>query len=96
MQNIIEINKTYLAKLITETKGKIFFAVYRKNDGTLRKITARLGVRYNKVTSRKIDHSWKLRTGYISAFDMKLKEYRTINLNTLYGLKFQGKVYIVN
>ena len=90
------INKAYLVYLIKNTKGKIFFAVYRKNDGTIRKMLARTGVRYDKKTNKVINNSWKLEKGYISAYDMIKKGYRTINLDTLFGLNFKGIHYIVN
>jgi hypothetical protein len=83
---------------MTETKqiralvgSKIFSVVFEKKDGTLREMTCRLGVKKHlKGGELSYDPEEK---NYLVVFDMQSEGYRTININTLKKIKFEGMTY---
>jgi hypothetical protein len=77
--------------MIREMVGSKFFSVvFTKSDGTERKMTARLGVKkYLKGGELKHDPS---QLNHLIVFDMAIKQYRTINFNTIKEIRFKGKV----
>ena len=69
---------------------KIFTAKFIKKNGEERVINCRLGVtKHLKGVGMKHDPST---LNHIVVFDMQKKEYRTINVDTLVELKFEGKI----
>lgn len=71
-------NKDLLIKIV----GNKFFTVsFIKKDGTLRKMNARLGVKSYLKNGNKSYNAEKF--NYIVVFDIKKKEYRTVNLSTI-------------
>ena len=71
--------------------SKIFSVVFEKKDGTLREMTCRLGVKKHlKVGELSYDPEEK---NYLVVFDMQSEGYRTININTLKKIKFEGVTY---
>ncbi len=77
-----------------QTQGnKLMSGIFIKKDQTERKMTFRLGVKknlkggYNKVEAE--DRS------YVTVWDMKARDYRTLNLRTLTELKLGGVRYEV-
>jgi hypothetical protein len=61
--------------------GKIFSVTFVKKDGSLRKMTARLGVKKNlKGVGLKFDPAEK---NLLVVFDMHKRAYRMINLKTI-------------
>ena len=85
------IDKNTAKQYIYKTNGKIFSAVFRKKDGTKRKMNCRRGVsKYVKGIGLKFkpeEHA------LIGVFDMHKKAYRFINLETLEQLSFKGITY---
>lgn len=87
------LDRTKLATLINETKGGFFSVTFTKVDGSIRKMICRKGVKYclkggtNKVV--------KESNSYIVAFDIAKRAYRTINLATVFELRFGGQIYVV-
>ena len=85
------IDKDTAKQYIYKTNGKIFSAVFRKKDGTKRKMNCRRGVsKYVKGIGLKFkpeEHA------LIGVFDMHKKAYRFINLETLEQLSFKGITY---
>lgn len=70
--------------------NKIFTATFRKNDGSLRVMNCRLGVKKHLKGGQKNykDEDFN----YLTVFDLNKKGYRVINLNTLEQIKANGKV----
>ena len=90
---MVQIDTTKALKLIRQTKGKVFTAVFTKKDGTTRKMNCRLGV------SKKVNGSGLAYNpgdlGLLPVYDMKAKEYRMINLTTLTVLQIAEQVYFI-
>ena len=77
--------------IINNTNGKFFSITFVKKDGTIRKATARTGVRkgvkgvgmnYN-ATDKGIRILWVC----------DAENFRAIKLNSILGIKFKGKNY---
>jgi len=77
--------------LIESTAGKFFTVTFVKKDGTIRRATARIGVRkgtkgiglgYN-ATDKGIKILWVC----------DAENFRAIKLNSILGIKFKGKNY---
>jgi hypothetical protein len=88
-----EIDRETAKELIFNTKGKFFTATFIKKDGSERVMNARLGV-------KKYLKGGKLRYNpadfnYISVYDMGVKDYRTLNVNTISDLKIGKNEYVV-
>ena len=85
------IDKDTAKQYIYKTNGKIFSAVFRKKDGTKRKMNCRRGVsKYVKGIGLKFkpeEHA------LIGVFDMHKKAYRFINTKTLEQIKIKGIKY---
>jgi hypothetical protein len=79
--------------LKTMVKGKFFTIEFIKNDGTIRKMNARLGVnKYVNGKGKKFnDDDYNLMTVY----DVKKKEYRSFKLDKLKSIKFKGETIIL-
>ncbi len=85
------IARTKLVKFLDMTKGKIFTAIFTKKDGTLRKMNCRKGVK--AFTQGGVNRVVQMSNDYITVFDMKIHEYRTLNLGTVISVKFKGEEY---
>ena len=71
-----------MAKIIAQTNSKIFSIVFTKSDGSERKMLAKVGVkRYlsKNPNKRKV----KTNNNIVKVFDMEIKEYRSIKLDTI-------------
>jgi hypothetical protein len=75
-----------------EVKGNFFRACFVKKDGTIREMTARFGVK-KYLKGGELTYSPESR-GYIVVFDVDKKEYRTINMDKLLYLRYNGKEVI--
>jgi len=77
--------------LIRKNQGKIFSVKFKKKDGTIRDMTARLGVtshlRGGTDSTEHLDY-------LVNVFDMKIQQYRKINLNNLIEMKSEGETYV--
>lgn len=81
-----------LSNFKNEVKGKFFKAVFLKNDGTLREMTCRFGVKKHLKGGQKPYNGETL--GYWTVFDVEKKAYRTINTKKLIALKC-GKTELI-
>ena len=77
-----------LAALIRTSSGRIFFAEFVKKDKTIRRMTARLGVT-KYLTGGELGYDAASK-GLLTVFDMDIRQYRTINLNTISMLSIDG------
>lgn len=69
--------------------SKIFTVEFIKKDGTLRVMNCRLDVKKH-LKGGTMNHDPKV-LNHIVVFDMQKAAYRTINVNTLVKIKFEGK-----
>ena len=95
MQNSISINRTKVFNLLSSTRGKIFTAAFNKKDGSYREMNARTGVGRHRRTKDKKSFAHSENNPYFSVFDLQKGQYRVINLETLYWIKFGGIKYVV-
>lgn len=80
-------------EMMKKTNGKMFTVDFVKKNGELRKMNCRLGVhQYVKGIGLSFDCEEK---GLMPVFDLKVNEYRMVNLKTVKGLRIGGKDYVV-
>ena len=87
------INKEQAKQLIKESKGKIFSTTFIKKDGSSRLMNARLGKKYTptgKAAPYKAEDY-----NLLAVYDMKIKAFRMININTLTNLSINANKYII-
>lgn len=90
-------DKHILTTLLTQSKGQFFSVLFKKLDGTYRKLNGRLGVYKHlkdpflmgKVTQQDIE------TGRITVYDVKHKGYRSFYLDRVAELRIR-KFCLVN
>ena len=74
------------ANMIEQSNGKMVTVSFIKQDGSLRVLNGRLGVKkYLKGGKSSVDAN-----EYISIYDVQNKGYRSINRNTIVALRMQG------
>lgn len=83
-------NTQNIAELIKSTKGKFFSVEFVKRDGSVRKMTARLGVRKG-ITGKGLAFNPAERDLMV-VWATDKKNYRMINLKTISTIKFNGVV----
>lgn len=83
-----------LEHIIKGTRGKFFSATFIKKDGTLRKMTARLGVKKN-LTGAGLKFNPSERS-LVVVYEMSKKSYRMINLNTIQSITFKNQTLNFN
>jgi hypothetical protein len=87
------ISKADAKQMIKDTKGKFFTVTFTKKDGTTRVMNARLGVKaYLKGGELPYDPDAK---GLIPVYDVKTRDYRMVNVNTITKLKIGNNEYQV-
>ena len=69
-------------KLILDSKGKIFSAIFIKKDHSHRLINARLKVNYKSKTGKKAPYNPEDHN-LLTVYDMKIKQHRMLNFNTI-------------
>lgn len=84
-----------MEKLLQELRstGGIFNVRFYKKDGSARSINARFGVRKG-VTGVGLKYDPALH-GNVIVFSMNDNGFRTIHLNSIYRIKFNGQEYIL-
>ena len=76
------------------TSGKIFTAQFIKKDGSRRLMNCRTNVK--KFTNGKGLSFDPIARNLLPVYDLKVKDYRFINLSTLISVKIGGKEYFIN
>ena len=87
------ITSTRAKELIKESKGLIFAATFIKKDLSSRMMLARLGKKYTptgKAAPYKAEDY-----NLLPVYDMNIKAFRMINLNTLITLSINKEKYLV-
>tara|TARA_R110000823_G_scaffold275806_1_gene394487 strand:- start:97 stop:426 length:330 start_codon:yes stop_codon:yes gene_type:complete len=87
------ITSTKAKELIKESKGLIFSTTFIKKDNTVRTLTSRTGKKYTP-TGRKQPYKPE-DYNLISLYDMKIKAFRMLNLNTLITLSINKQKYLI-
>ena len=87
------ISKHKAIKALYNSAGKIFYAEFIKKDGSLRRMTARLGVRKG-VTGKGMRYD-PAAYGLLPVYDMDKAQWRMINLNTLKRLHLNHEKLVV-
>ena len=77
-------NNNLLKSMIKNTNGKFFTCFFVKKDGTLRKMTARVGVKKGLTNSGFVREE---KENLVCVYDMVAHDFRFINLSTLKSLK---------
>ena len=78
------------SKQIRQLVGNKFFTVeFIKKDGTIRVMNCKLGVTKH-LQGGEMKHNPEA-LNHLVVYDMQSKGYRTINLNTLLKVKFEGR-----
>ena len=70
--------------MIKNTNGKFFTCFFVKKDGTLRKMTARVGVKKGLANNGFLREE---KENLVCVYDMVAHDFRFINLSTLKSLK---------
>jgi len=83
---IIDKLEAYL--LMKESQGKIFSIRFTKKDGTIRKMTCRLGV-HKGVNGHGLKYN-PLEKRLICIYDMNKQGYRMVDLTTIDRIKING------
>lgn len=93
MSKVNKITQENAEQLIKQTNGAIFGVKFRKADGTLREMTARLGVsKHVKGKGLAFDPSeYEL----LPVFDMESQGYRMLRLTALKSLTVDGQTFKV-
>ena len=73
-----------LLKSIKNTNGKFFTCFFVKKDGTLRKMTGRVGVKKGLANDGFVREE---KENLVCVYDMVAHDFRFINLSTLKSLK---------
>ena len=92
-QEITTLTKDQLRYILKNSKGKIMTVVYKKNNGQLRVLNTRTGVKQN-ITGQGLAYDPD-RYGYIVVWDMQKRNYRTVNPQTASKLSAGGKTYTI-
>lgn len=78
----------------TEVKGNFFRACFLKKDGTIREMTARFGVKKH-LKGGELSYNPE-DFNYVVVFDVDKQAYRTINMDKLIFLRYNGKEFLGN
>ena len=79
-------------ELIKESKGLIFSTTFIKKDNTVRTLTARTGKQYTPKTDRKAPYKAQ-NYNLLPLYDMRIKDFRMLNFNTLLTLTINKTKY---
>ena len=92
MQKVM-VSREKLYKLLEDQDGKFFSVVFRKLDGSNRKINGRLGVK--KYLHGGVNKVVRYDNPYEVVFDVQQMDYRTTNLHTIERVFANRTEYVV-
>ena len=93
----MKISKKEAKKIIQGSGGQFISVEFVKKNGDVRKLNGRMGVhssKYAPLTGQGLAYDPD-NYGLIGIFDAQNKGYRMVNINTLLGIKINGKEYQV-
>ena len=84
----LETKQSKITRKIKETNGKFFSVTFTKKDGTLRKMTARLGV---SKGVKGVGHSYvPSDKGLITVYALDVLNFRMVTLDNVKSIKFKS------
>lgn len=93
-EEIKNISKAEAENILKKSNGKTFTVEFVKKDGSRRRMNAQLGVKkYLKGGQLPYDPASKK---LLPVFDLGIKSYRVINLNTVYYIRINNQEYTIN
>ena len=94
----MKISKEEAKKIIQGSGGQFISVEFIKKDGEVRNLNGRIGVHKSKYAPLKnVGLAYDPdEYGLIGIFDAQNKGYRMVNINTLLGIKINGKEYQVD
>lgn len=88
-----KLNRVNLRSLIEQQDGLFVSVDFTKRDGDNRTLTGRLGVKtYLKGGQNTVMSAER---PYLTMFDIQLRQYRTVSLDTVCAIRAQGKTFEV-
>lgn len=90
----MKINLEEAKKLLKQTDGKFFSVTFVKKDGTLRDMTARLGVKKH-LRGGELPYDAESKN-LLPVFDVVKEDYRMIGLDTIVKMKVDGVEYVID
>lgn len=101
MKNTIETKRIKILNIVKNLNGKFFTVEFIKKDNTLRKMNSRTGVKkylshkvntdFNTSNGKKIKLTPPIENGILRVWDRGTQQYRSINIDTVQSIKFQGR-----
>ena len=89
----VRLNRVHLESIIHKENGRFVSVDYFKEDGSLRTLTGRLGVKaYLKGGLNTVERADR---PYLTMFDIQLLQYRTVNLSTVIAMRCNNIIYTV-
>ncbi len=88
------IQRVKLGQLFKDIDGRFGTVIFTKHNGEERTMNFRMGVAKGLKGSTKVPTE-RYGTPYVTAYDMKKRAYRTINLNTVKAVYANGTAYHV-
>jgi hypothetical protein len=90
-KEVKQLNRVNLRTFIVRQNGKFVSVAYRKIGGEKRTLIGRLGVTFClKGGENKVERDER---PYLTMFDVKLAQYRTVSLDTVSEIRAQGIVW---
>jgi hypothetical protein len=77
-------------RLVNETNGQFFNILFVKKDGSLRSLNGRIGVKKHLAGGEWLRGHGAKWPQYMPVYDVKVKGYRTLNLETAISMNFRG------
>ena len=87
------LNTKALKEILLKTDGKIFSVSFIKQNGELRDMVARLGVKSRAINAENPSSALQGGKPYILVFDMQKDGYRVVNYETIQKIKFNNIIY---
>lgn len=88
-----KLNRVNLRSLIERQNGLFVSVDFKKRDGESRTLTGRLGVRSYLKGGQ--NNGMSDSRPYLTMFDIQLRQYRTVSLDTVQAIRAEGKTFEV-
>ena len=93
-KTILKISRNDVVGKIKNSGGKIITVIFiKRSDGTERAMNCKYGVKSSKGGELRYDPEQK---GLIPVYDMKIQEFRMINISGITAMKIEGNYYEVD
>ena len=90
-KEVVNLHRTNLKSLIEHQDGRFVSVTYAKQDGSTRILTGRLGVTaFLRGGCNKVMRDDR---PYLTAFDVQIMQYRTVDLASVSQMRADNKVY---